>query len=184
MMENNITLRKATPADTREIVAIYAPYVTETTISFEQEVPEIEEFAKRISDTLQNYPYYVAQDNQENILGYAYAGVYNTRVCYAPTAEISVYVKQDSGHKGVGSALYAALERQLKKQNVVNLLSIITAGNQKSERFHQKQGFKRVAYLPHIGYKFNTWCDVIWMQKTLNDGQSYPGEFIPFSQFK
>lgn len=183
METNDITLRKATVADADEIVAIYAPYVAETTISFEKEVPKVEEFAKRITSTLQNYPYYVAEDDKQNILGFAYAGAYNTRVCYNLTAEISVYVKQYVAYKGIGTALYQALENQLKKQHVVNVLSIITAGNRQSEKFHQKHGFKRVGYFPHIGYKFGAWCDVIWMQKTLGSDQSYPGDFIPFSDF-
>ncbi len=183
MMESQLILRKATPDDAKQIIAVYTPYVTETAISLEQVVPDITEFATRITKILQNYPYYVAQDYQGNILGYAYANVYNSRACYASTAGTSIYVGQDNAHKGIGSALYMALEKQLKKQNVVNLLSIVTAGNQPSKQFHQNQAFKQVGYFLHVGYKFDAWCDVIWMQKTLNDGRRYPGELIPFSKF-
>ncbi|AYW51149.1 GNAT family N-acetyltransferase [Tetragenococcus halophilus] len=183
MAVHKIMIRKATSEDAQEIVAIYAPYVVKTTISFEQSVPDVAEFTKRITSTLQNYPYYIAQDEDENIWGYAYAGAYNSRTSYELTAEISVYVKQNSEHEGIGTILYKALEDQLKKQNVVNLLSNITAGNQKSEKFHEKHGFKRVGYLPHVGYKFDSWHDVIWMQKALYSDPTYPGRFIPFSKF-
>lgn len=176
-----MTIRKATSKNAQEIAAIYALYVIETSVSFEQSVPDVAEFTKRITSTLQNYPYYIAQD--ENILGYAYAGAYNSRTSYELTAEISVYVKQNSGHEGIGTILYKALEDQLKKQNIVNLLSNITAGNQKSEKFHEKHGFKRVGYLPRVGYKFGSWHDVIWMQKALYNDPTYPGRFIPFSKF-
>ncbi|GAA5422863.1 GNAT family N-acetyltransferase [Tetragenococcus halophilus] len=183
MRDDVITIRKATAEDASEILAIYAPYVAETTISFEQQVLEVAEFATRITKTLPDYPYYVAQDNKQNILGYAYADAYNSRVCYNLTAEISIYVKKDVAHRGVGTTLYEVLEEQLKRQHVVNLLSIIAVGNQQSEQFHIKQGFEQVGYFPHVGYKFDRWLDVIWMQKTLQTNLCYPGDFIPFSEF-
>lgn len=180
---DEVIVRRATAEDASEIVAIYAPYVAETTISFEQQVPEVTEFAKRIADTLTDYPYYVTQDNKQNILGYAYAAAYNSRVCYNVTAEISIYVKKDIAHRGVGTALYEVLEEQLKKQHVVNLLSTIVAGNQQSKKFHIKQGFEKVGYFPHVGYKFDHWLDIIWMQKTLQKNLYHPGDFISFSEF-
>ncbi|WP_420802305.1 GNAT family N-acetyltransferase [Tetragenococcus halophilus] len=83
----------------------------------------------------------------------------------------------------MGKTLYEVLEEQLKRQHVVNLLSIIAVGNQQSEQFHIKQGFEQVGYFPHVGYKFDRWLDVIWMQKTLQTNLCYPGDFIPFSEF-
>ena len=70
---NSIAVRLATLEDAAELLAIYAPYVEQTAITFEYVVPTVEEFEARIRNTLKKYPYLVAEQHGE-ILGYAYAG--------------------------------------------------------------------------------------------------------------
>ena len=76
-----IEIRVATPADATAVAAIYAPYVKETTITFDYAVPSEEDFAQRIAETVTTYPYFVAEDNGV-ILGYAYAHAYKERAAY------------------------------------------------------------------------------------------------------
>ena len=60
-----IKLRLATPQDAEALLEIYAPYVKQTAISFEYDVPSAAEFAERIEQTLQRYPYLLAYVSDE-----------------------------------------------------------------------------------------------------------------------
>lgn len=183
-----ITIRAAAVDDAAELLAIYAPYVKGTAITFEYEVPSLEEFQGRIAHTLQRYPYIVAVENGE-ILGYAYTGPFGERVAYSWSVETSIYLRQDARGKGLGKQLYAELERISMVQNVQNLYACIAypdrddtylTGN--SVAFHAHLGFTPVGRFPHCAYKFGTWYNMTWMEKTLGDHAVPPAAFVPFSE--
>lgn len=177
----NVAIRVAKKEDAAVLLAIYEPYVKETTITFEYEVPTLADFCQRIETTLTRFPYLVAETPTGEIIGYAYAGSYKGRAAYDWSVETTVYVKKNCIIKGVGTQLYEALEEVLKKQHVINLLACITAGNERSVKFHEKLGYQVIGTFPQLGFKFNQWCDVIWMQKTLHLPKQ-PKPFIPFSE--
>ena len=102
-MEYNITIRPAQLADTEKLLEIYAPYVTDTAITFEYDVPSLEEFENRIENTLLMYPYLVCEIDGV-IVGYAYAGPFKGRKAYQYSCEVSVYVDDKKHHRGVGKA--------------------------------------------------------------------------------
>jgi L-amino acid N-acyltransferase YncA len=172
-------IRTASVADAKALLEIYSPYVSHTAITFETEIPTEEDFGQRIAQTLQRYPYLVAEEAGQ-LVGYAYATAYKTRAAYDWTTEVTVYIDQEVKAKGVGTLLYQELELRLKKQNVRNLTACITAGNEGSLRFHQKFGYEQVACFPQIGYKFDAWHDVLWMQKELQAFEVEVPEFIPY----
>ncbi|MGX7204639.1 N-acetyltransferase family protein [Enterococcus pingfangensis] len=176
-----IEVRLATPADATALVAIYAPYVEETTITFDYDVPSAAAFVQNIAETVDTYPYFVAEDEGE-ILGYAYAHPYKNRAAYDWSVEVSVYVDRTKRGNGTGKILYRALEAALKKQNVAILTACITGGNQASIHFHTKLGYQEVANFPKIGYKFDQWLDVIWLQKFLTKPEGQLPAFIPFAK--
>lgn len=93
-----VKIRQAKTSDAAALVAIYAPYVEETAITFEYFVPSVEEFETRILKTLEKFPYLVAEENGE-VLGYAYASTYYGRAAYDWTVELSVYVSKESRGK-------------------------------------------------------------------------------------
>lgn len=161
-----IKIRTALESDAKELLEIYAPYIEKTVITFEYTVPTLAEFSQRIHDTLKQYPYIVAEDNGE-IVGYAYVGPFNVRAAYDWTVESSVYVKSDVKGKGIGTKLYQALEDILKKQNISNIVAIITGDNKRSLAFHKKLGYEYVGTFKDVGYKFGQWHDVTWFKKTL-----------------
>ena len=103
-----ITIRIATVEDAESIQKIYAPYVLNTTITFELEPPTVKEMADRISHTLEKYPYLVAVEEGE-VIGYAYAGTLYDRRAYDHSAELSIYIDDGKRHKGIGHLLYNAL---------------------------------------------------------------------------
>ena len=161
-----MNIRLATPSDAATLLAIYAPYVENTAITFEYEVPTIEDFANRIEKTLGKYPYLVAEEDGL-ILGYAYASTYYARAAYDWAVELSVYVSQDARGKGVGSKLYDTMEKMLEQMGYIHFLACISLPNEDSIAFHTKRGYQQVAHFPRIGYKFNRWHDIVWLQKSL-----------------
>lgn len=125
MTSSSITIRTATPDDTAALLAIYAPYVTKTAITFEYEVPSEEEFRRRIQTTLEAYPYLVAERGGK-IIGYVYASAFHTRPAYDWNVETSIYIAKEARHTGAGRKLYEALETYLRAQGIVTLYACIT----------------------------------------------------------
>lgn len=175
-MENGeLILRQVRPEDAAELLAIYAPYVEQTAITFEYVVPTVEEFQSRICSTLKKYPYLVAERAGE-ILGYAYAGEFKSRAAYAWNVEVSIYIKQGMKRMGLGRLLYAELERLLKAQGVLNLYACIAYPKEEDEyltkdsvRFHERQGYRLIGTFSKCGYKFNRWYDMVWMEKLVGE---------------
>ena len=160
-------IRPATLNDAQALLNIYTPYVLDTCITFETEVPSLIDFKRRIETILQKYPYLVLEvDN--TIVGYAYATKYKERSAYDWTVETSVYIQQDVHAQGYGKRLYTALEQALKAQGIVTMLACITYPNDLSIAFHKKMGFEHVAHFEKLGYKFNAWRDIVWMKKVIN----------------
>ena len=122
--DEKITIRTARESDAPALLAIYAPYVENTAITFEYDVPSIEEFTSRIHHTLEKYPYLVAEKNSQ-ILGYAYASPFHERAAYDWAAETSIYVDQNCKHMGIGRLLHDALEQTLKAQGILNMNACI-----------------------------------------------------------
>ena len=159
-------IRIATEADVPEILAIYAPYVINTTYSFEYEVPSPEAFLARFRKITAQFPWLVWEE-QGKILGYAYGSLPFERSGYAWIAEVSIYLLPESQGKGLGRRLYAALEQLLALQGYHLLYSIITGVNTGSITFHEKTGYTFLADFPACGYKHGKSLNVIWMEKRL-----------------
>ena len=175
-------IRLAKPSDARSLLDIYAPYVENTAITFEYEVPTIEDFATRIEKTLEKYPYLVAEEGGV-VVGYAYASTYYARAAYDWAVELSVYVCQDARGKGVGSKLYDAMEEMLEQMGYIHFLACISLPNEASLALHRKRGYQQVAHFPKIGYKFNRWHDIVWLQKSL-DKQASPIKLLKEMEYK
>ncbi|MBN2911462.1 MAG: GNAT family N-acetyltransferase [Coprococcus sp.] len=187
MDTNEIRIRPATEADAEEILNIYAPYVTDTAITFEYDVPTLEEFTGRIHHTLEKYPYLVAVRDGE-IIGYAYAGAFYGRTAYDWSAETTIYIKKDCRHSGVGKLLYQALEDALKAQNIINLYACIGYPEvddeyltKNSEQFHEHLGYRLIGEFRKCGYKFGRWYHMVWMEKMIGEHQEKPE---PVKRFK
>lgn len=178
-----MNIRTATPADAPQLLHIYAPYVENTSITFEYMVPSVEEFAGRIRHTLEKYPYLAAEENGV-LQGYAYASAFKERAAYDWSVETSIYVREGMEHKGIGTALYHALEELLAKQNICNLCACIAFPNPASIAFHESFGYKTVAHFHASGFKQHAWSDMIWMEKELCPHTIPPGPFIPFPELQ
>lgn len=171
------TIRPAVASDASSILDIYAPYILDTAVSFETEVPSTESFSERIIANEETYPWLVyATDGR--IAGYAYASRHRERAAYQWAVESSVYVHNDFQQKRVATKLYKALFEILKYQGCRNVYAGITLPNEKSVNFHEKMGFHKIADYKNIGYKLNRWNTVSWYQLILNDYSNDPAPFI------
>lgn len=178
----NTVIRQATIEDAKDILKIYSPYVLETAITFEYEVPTLEEFVDRIRKIIEKYPYLVAEVKGE-VVGYAYASTFKDRAAYDWCVETSIYLAKNMRGKGIGKMLYEALEEALKKQNILNANACITYAEAEDEyhtngsmHFHEKMGYRLIGRFHQCGYKFGKWYDMIWMEKMLGEHTKNPGK--------
>ncbi len=174
-----VTIRFACLEDAENLLDIYRYYVEKTAITFEYEVPSLEEFQERMRTTMAFYPYLVAEEDGK-VLGYAYASKFHPRAAYAWSAEATVYLDKAARGKGVGRKIYNALEDYLTKMGILNLNACIASTETEdahltngSEKFHRALGYQLVGKFHHSGYKFNQWYDMIWMEKMLGEHGSH-----------
>ena len=187
MRDENIRIRVAAPEDAAQLLAIYTPYVERTAITFEYDVPTLEEFRGRIARTLQKYPYLTAERGGE-LLGYAYLSPFVGRAAYQWAAETSIYLRMDSRGLGLGRALYEAMERVALAQNLTNLEACIgrPAGEgdeyltDHSVAFHTHMGYRMVGQFDRCGCKFGRWYHMAWMEKVIAPHVPDPAPFRPF----
>lgn len=158
-------IRPVTYQDAEAIRDIYSRYIP-TPITFEIEVPSIEEIRKRIFEYSKLYPWIVMEKNNE-IVAYAYATNFKARAAYRWSVESSVYVDEKHVGLGYGKTLYTELIKLLKESGVLNVIGGITLPNAASTALHEKMGFKFVGRFPEVGFKNGTWWDVGYWQLTL-----------------
>jgi len=185
-MIDDISIRFAKPEDAKELLKIYAYYVTDTAISFETEVPSEEEFKLRIEEVLKSYPFIVACKDDE-ILGYAYLHSFVGRKAYELSAETTIYLNPDKKKMGIGKKLYSVLEDVAKEQNITNLYSCIGYVDKEDEylnnnsvQFHEHIGFRMVGKFENCGHKFGRWYHMVWMEKIIGEH----GEIREFLKFE
>jgi len=176
-----VIIRHAIEEDAAEILELYSPYVRESAISFEYEVPALADFTKRILDISNQYPYLVCVFDQK-IVGYAYAHRHMERAAYQWNAELSVYVSGEIFRMGIGKALYSAVIEILALQNIQNIYGIITLPNAGSEKLHAYFGFQVLGVYRKTGYKCGAWHDVAVMEKCIGKHENPPKPFVPIKE--
>ncbi len=174
-------IRIATPEDAAGILDIYAPYISNTSFTFETDIPSIEEFAARIKAYLINWPWLVAETNGK-ITGYAYASIHRERTAYQWSVESSVYIHDDFQMGGLGRVLYTTLFEILKRQGFNNMYAVINLPNDKSVAFHERLGFQYFATYEKVGYKLGKWKNVGWWRLSVNEYGDEPAAPIKFSE--
>lgn len=183
-------IRAATEQDAPALLEIYGHYVRHTAITYEYEVPTLENFQQRIRKTLTQYPYLVMEMDGK-ILGYAYAGRFHERRSFDWAAEATVYVHKDTRGQGIGPKLYAVLENCLRLQGYVNLNVSIAYPETEDEyltknsvAFHSHMGYGLCAHFHKCAYKFGRWYDLVWMEKPLCDHPPIPQPPKPFPEIR
>ena len=174
-------IRLAKPSDARQILEIYAPYIQNTSLTFEIDVPTEEDFAIRIEKYSLEWPWLV-YEIEGKIAGYAYASRYRERAGYQWSLECSVYIHDDFMRRGIANKLYSKLFEILKAQKFTTVYAVINLPNENSVAFHESMGFNYFATYKNVGYKLGKWKNVGWWQLQLNDYVDEPEVPTPLSK--
>ena len=170
-----MVIRDATAADAAACAAIYAPYVRETTVSFELEPPTPEEMAERIAAAQARHVWLVLEQDGR-VVGYAYANRFSARPAYRWSVEVSIYLERGRQRTGGGRRLYEALLERLAERGYRRAMAGTSLPNEASVAFHRALGFQPVGVYRRVGWKHGAWRDVAWVQRTIADGDDPPAE--------
>jgi L-amino acid N-acyltransferase YncA len=168
-------IRAATFADVAAIAAIYDHAVRHGTATFEIEPPDEAEMARRFGELAAGgFPYLVAEASGA-VRGYAYAGLYRTRVAYRYTLEDSVYVAPGFHRRGIGRALLDRLLAEAQARGYRQMVAVIGDSEQAASiALHHAAGFRMVGTFAAVGHKFGRWLDTVLMQRPLGSGANAP----------
>lgn len=172
---NDIHIRNATLADADRIVEIYAYYIKNTAITFEYDVPTVEDFQMRMKHVMERYPYLVIEKGGI-VQGYTYAGSYIGRAACDWSCEVSIYLAHDAVKCGMGRMLYEAMETALKDMGMVNVYASIAYSDTEDEyltknslQFHEHLGYSKIGEFYNCGYKFGRWYSLVWVGKSIGE---------------
>ena len=163
-----VTIRPAAEQDAAAVAAIYAPYVEQTAISFEEIPPTPDEMAARIAKSRSRWQWLVAEQDG-GVIGYAYGSQHRERAAYRWSVEVSAYVDRHHHRQGIGRALYEVLLPELAEKGFCTAFAGMTLPNESSVRLHAAMGFSPIGTFRSIGWKFGRWHDVAWCQRTLRE---------------
>lgn len=162
-MPHSYVIRTAIEGDAQELLNIYSPYVRDTIISFEYEVPSLAEFKQRIITNTEEYPWLVCL-YEGKIIGYAYGSKHRYRTAYQWSPESTVYMLPGFHRKGIARVLYETLFNLLRLQGYFNVYAGVALPNDKSVGFHKALGFDELGIFKKVGYKHGNWHDTHWFQ--------------------
>jgi L-amino acid N-acyltransferase len=162
-------IRLATSQDIPAITEIYNDAILNTTAVYSYESVTIENRQTWLEDKAkQNFPVYIAEENNK-VIGFSSYGPFRAWPAYLHTVENSIYVHPDYRGRGVGKLLLPQLFDAARRQNMHTMIAGIDASNEASIKLHQGFGFVQVAHFKRIGFKFNRWLDLVFMQLMLNE---------------
>lgn len=160
-------LRDATSRDAPSIAAIYNPFITDTVVTFEEQMVSADQMAERLTRLQeQGLPWRVIE-RDGRVLGYAYAGLWRARAAYRFVAESAIYLSEAARGQGLGTTLYQDLFEQLRARGMRMVMGVIALPHPASVAFHERLGFERQGVFPQVGYKFDRWIDVGYWQLDL-----------------
>lgn len=162
-------IRPAVTSDVPAILDIYRPYILETSYTFEYDVPDNAAFLCRFETISAEFPWLVWEENGQ-ILGYAYGERPFSRAAYQWAADLAIYLRPEAFGRGIGKALYTAVEEILRRQGYMLAYGVVTSANAGSCAFHEAMGYQKTAVFPDCGFKFGSWYGTVWYEKRLRDG--------------
>lgn len=174
-MVTNKVIRFAKAEDAEAILGIYEKYIKYTAVTFEIEVPTVEEFKKRMETIMAQFPWLVCEADGV-IVGYAYASKHGERAAYRWSADLSVYINEAYHRNHIASELYGAVIELLQKQGYFTVYAGVSTPNAKSEAFHAAYGFRNLGEFKNVGYKLGEWRGVAWYELPIAEYREEPEE--------
>lgn len=174
-MSKQISIRLIRETDAATALVVYRPYVLNSVITFDYEVPSAEEFSEKIRTITAEYPWLVCE-YEGKIAGYAYGSRHRSKAAYEWSPESTIYVAEEFHGTGIARVLYKTVFEILLLQRFVNVFAGVTLPNPASENFHRSLGFTEIGVFKNIGYKLGKWNDVRWFQLQLSEWKTEPHE--------
>lgn len=165
-MMDEISIRPATEGDVSVILDIYNDAILNTIATFDTEPQTLDEKLAWFREAQHPYAVLVAERGSE-VVGWASLRRFRQKAAYDHTAENSVYVRADCRSQGIGAALMGPLVELAEANGFHTIIAGIAGDNPASVRLHERMGFEVVGTEREVGYKFERWIDVTWMQKML-----------------
>lgn len=166
MISHSPNVRDAVRSDAEACAAIYAPYVTDTTVTFETDPPTPAEMSRRIAEATRTHAW-VVLEHDGRVTGYAYGAPFMARPAYRWSCTVSVYLERGLRRTGGGRALYTVLFERLAARGFRNAAAGMVLPNDASQGLHRALGFEPVGTYRRIGWKHGDWHDVAWVQRSL-----------------
>ena len=141
--------------DIEACLRIYNYYIKNTCFTLEEDLLDLDTFTKRCNSIKSKFPFIVARDESNNILGYAYLNTFNPRSAYRRSADLSIYIDNNHTHEHLGKYLLDEIIKLVEKYNIDIIVSIVTSENENSVKFHLKNNFTLEGTLHNVAYKFN-----------------------------
>jgi phosphinothricin acetyltransferase len=160
------TVRMATEEDVPAILEIYNDAILNTVATFDTEPQTLEEKLAWFREAQHPYAVLVAERKGE-VVGWASLRRFRVKAAYRHTAENSVYVRKDCYSQGIGAVLMQRLVEMAVENGFHTIIAGVAGDNPASVRLHERMGFEIVGTEREVGYKFERWIDVTWMQKML-----------------
>lgn len=176
-----LIVRPAAVSDAAAILDVYRNFILNTTVTFEEEVPGVEQYRERMNGIMAEYPFLVCEDGGR-VAGFAYAHRHQSRSAYRYGAELSIYLRPHYTNLGIGRAMSEAIAQLLRMQGVQTLYSAVSVPNAASEALHDSMGFTRVGLWKNTGYKKGRWLDIAWYELPLGDYPEHPAPLLTFGQ--
>jgi L-amino acid N-acyltransferase YncA len=163
-------IRDAQESDLPEITAIYNDVILTSTAIYRDEPATVaDRFDWWQARVQQNYPTVIACDG-DAVIGFASFGDFRPWPGYRYTVEHTVHVHSAWRGRGVGSILLRTLIPRAAALGKHVMIGGIDADNIPSLRFHERLGFERVAHFKEVGFKFNRFLDLLFVQLRLDGG--------------
>jgi L-amino acid N-acyltransferase YncA len=167
LKNKRMTIRNALESDLPAMLEIYNDVILNTTAVYDYE-PHTYEMRKAWFQSKQKdgYPVFLATDKGK-VAGFSSIGPFRAWAAYQFTVENSIYVAADCRGHGVGRMLLAPLIDAAKKMSKHTIVAGIDSTNTPSVRLHESFGFQEVAFFKEVGFKFNKWLDLRFLQLIL-----------------
>jgi L-amino acid N-acyltransferase YncA len=170
---NAIGVRNSRDADVAAMLAIYLHHIragVDPRHQGEIETPDADDLKRRRKSMQRRKMPHIVAEERGIVLGYAYAVPFRKRPAYRYTVKHSIYIHHEHLRRGLGSRLMEALIDACAAAGFRQMIGYIDAANAASLAIHDNFGFRRVGYLPQVGYKFGRWTDSVMVQRSLGPG--------------
>jgi len=169
-------VRDATERDIPDMLEIYNHYVTNSTVTFDEDPLTLAEMRTKFANVQRlGYPWLVAESPSGQVLGYAYVTPWKPKAAYRFTVENSIYLRSAATGKGIGSALMREMLAKAKAAGIREVVAVIAdRGAEASIAMHERFGFQQIGHMGKVGFKFGRWLGTVLMQKSLK-GRSGTG---------